>query len=769
MPKLDSRPSNRVLRPKMKRLFALLLLLTFCGPIAHAQLRNYTDAEGRAKWEELKKNAPTEQNFRDACDLIQAVSRTNMGLAFQMINEYIPILEKTGNHGWVHLMIMVEAKSKVLMRLYDDASVLYRQAEVNAAGNDSLLRSVYVALVAFYSTTGKTDSLNKYFPVAEQQFLKTGDKEALSFIYTFKAQSIKDTDTTGARRYLDKAIMLSQDIADKNAFFSAKYDYILTVLQDNPVKQIEGFEGLLDISRDSSLIPSNKLYNSHLYRFGLAEQTVYHQLAQLNLLLTDYDNAGKYMQMCYDYTVNSPYGKPGIPYVAAYLSIVRAYQRLYGDAKAYLDTSLKTFGVPEDQIPLVNYFIAAGLIAEHAGDNQKALEYYAKARTFGDESFELSLVPPGVYYAHGLVLNGRVDSARRVLARFEPGLGTRRYSAYGFYYYQCYAELQKALKNYPAYAAALDSFYQVRDSLSNLNRFRAIQVVETRMRVREGEREIQRLNDDRAAALARARRERTFYIVILCIAALAITFLSLYLRARKVREKQQADLARSKFVEMEKQQHIDIMQSVMEAEENERHKIADQLHNEVNSMLALALLNISSTIEKGIGDEQSEKRIQKTHEILSSVSTTIRELSHRLTPLIIERYGFRKAIEDLADTVNLSGTIRLELIIIGFEDSGKHPMGLLNDLYRIIQELLQNILKHSLATTATLELVEQDHHISIIVDDNGVGIGESAYRKGKGLRTIQSKIAYLKGQMEITKKNDQGTLIVIEIPVNHGA
>src|ERR1700744_4006245 len=325
MPKLESRPAERAFPAKMRRLLSILFLLTFCGPRVHAQLHNYTDADGRAKWEELKKKPPTEETFRATCDLIQDISRTNMGLALEIVGEYIPMLEKTGNHRWIHVLLMTVAKTKVLMRQFDEASVLSRRAELNAAGNDSLLRSVYVALVAFYSTTGKNDSLNKYFPIAEQQFLKTGDKEALSFIYTFKAQSIKDTDTSGARQYLDKAILLSQDIPDKNAFFSAKYDYILTVLQNNPAKQIEGFEGLLVICRDSSLIPANKLYNSHLYRFGLAEQTVYHQLAQLNLLLTDYDNAGKYMQMCYDYTVNSPYGKPGIPYGAAYLSIVKAY------------------------------------------------------------------------------------------------------------------------------------------------------------------------------------------------------------------------------------------------------------------------------------------------------------------------------------------------------------------------------------------------------------------------------------------------------------
>ena len=746
----------------MTRLFYLALFLALC--ISLRAQTNYTDEEARAKWAELKRSRPTEENFKASCDLIQAVSRTNMRLAFDIVGEYLPLLMETGNHRWIHVLLMVTAKTKEVMRLYPDASALYKQALENAAGNDSLLRSVYVALVAFYSDSGQPDSLNKYFPIAEKRFLKTGDKEALSFIYTFKAQTLPG-DTALAREYLDKAIVLAQDLKDRNALFTARYDYILTVLQNDPAQQIAGFESLLDLARDSSLVPNNKFYNAHLYRFGLAAITVYHQLAQLNLLLTDYDNAGKYMQLCYDSTKASPYGKPGIPYTSAYLSIVKAYQGQFDEARAYLDSSLRTFNVPEDQIPLVNYFIAAGLIAEHDGQEARALAYYRKARTFGDESFELSLVPPGIYYAHGLLLNGRLDSVRQVLKKFQPELAPRKYTAYGYYYYQCDAGLQKALKNYPAYAAALDTFYAIKDSLSNLNRYRAIQVVETRMRVREKEGEIRQLNDNSAAATARTRKERIFYILLISIAALAIVFLSLYLRTRRVRERQQEALQESRITQLEKQRHIDVMQGVMEAEEKERHKIADQLHNEVNSMLALAILNISSTLEKGMSNDQSEKRIYKTQEILSSVSTTIRELSHRLTPLVIERHGFRKAIEDLGDTVSLSGTIKLEVIIVGFEDSGKYPLALLNDLYRIVQELLQNILKHSLATAATLEVVDQDHQISIIVDDNGVGIGESAYRKGKGLSTIRSKVAYLKGQMEITPKNDKGTLIVMEIPV----
>jgi signal transduction histidine kinase len=134
-------------------------------------------------------------------------------------------------------------------------------------------------------------------------------------------------------------------------------------------------------------------------------------------------------------------------------------------------------------------------------------------------------------------------------------------------------------------------------------------------------------------------------------------------------------------------------------------------------------------------------------------------------PLVIEKYGFRKAIEELADTVNLSGKIKLETVVVGFDDTRKYNSTYLNDLYRIIQELLHNIIKHAKASQASLEMVEHENHISIMVEDNGIGIAEDMAGKGKGLTTIQSRIAYLNGKMEIARKQENGTLIVIEIPV----
>ena len=84
----------------------------------------------------------------------------------------------------------------------------------------------------------------------------------------------------------------------------------------------------------------------------------------------------------------------------------------------------------------------------------------------------------------------------------------------------------------------------------------------------------------------------------------------------------------------------------------------------------------------------------------------------------------------------------------------------------MVQELLHNIIKHAFASEARLELVEHENDITVMVEDNGVGIEDYAAAKGKGLASVKSKIAYLNGRIEIMKKQNKGTLIIIEITID---
>ena len=131
---------------------------------------------------------------------------------------------------------------------------------------------------------------------------------------------------------------------------------------------------------------------------------------------------------------------------------------------------------------------------------------------------------------------------------------------------------------------------------------------------------------------------------------------------------------------------------------------------------------------------------------------------------MIEKYGFRKAIEDLVYAINLSEKISLETVIVGFDNTTGYPVTLLHTIYSIILELLNNIIKHSEARHAIMELIEHEHNLSLMVEDDGVGIADIGDSKGKGLAAIQSKTDLLNGKMEISRKKDHGTLIIIEIP-----
>lgn len=215
------------------------------------------------------------------------------------------------------------------------------------------------------------------------------------------------------------------------------------------------------------------------------------------------------------------------------------------------------------------------------------------------------------------------------------------------------------------------------------------------------------------------------------------------------------------------QKQNELTTRIIQTQETERKKIADQLHDEVGSMLSLVALQISSALDRGNTTDKSVLQLQKAGEVIGSVSETIRNMSHTLTPLAIEKYGFKNAIKDLLKTINLAQKIRVEYIIIGFEDTKGYSTNLLNDTYRIIKELLNNVIKHSEASHCFLQLIEHEDSLSIIVEDNGKGMqsDRKGLKNGIGLDNIHSKIDYFKGLIEVSEKIEGGIMINIEIPV----
>ena len=399
------------------------LICFYCTLLGGGILANdYTEQEGREAWNKLKDQPVTEGSFRAVCDLLQDIGKTNINLSYRILAEYVPIVEATGDRARVHVLLMGWAKAKESLDYFGEADSLYRQARANAdaAGNSRFYDEALVGTVLLYAEWGKEDSLEKYAAIGEASARKADDKENLSFIYTFRALTHPD-DTAAMGRSLQHAMELAGALSDKNALFTARYNYAVIYCQYNPQKQVVELGDLLELTKDPSLNHRPKLYERTAFCFRNPAPSIYYQLMQVNLLLTDYDNAWKFAELFYDATVKPNPSGVQAPYFNAEMAIVKAYPGEFDRAREYTEQSRTLFRMPEEKIPYPSYFLAAGMLAEHAGHYEQALYDYEQAYKKGSTE-GLHLMPSGLYYAHGLILTHRLDEAERVLAELRKGL-----------------------------------------------------------------------------------------------------------------------------------------------------------------------------------------------------------------------------------------------------------------------------------------------------------------------------------------------------------
>lgn len=745
----------------MKRLYlpCLCIILLSANSII-AQSPN--DTEAKAGWKTLQRQPLTEKSFREACDLIQDTGKTNLNLSYEWLAEYVPRVQKAGKWQWAHMLLMAWARAKESFGFFEESAKLHQNALRNAPQHSQQYREALVGSVLLYSHWNKIDSTAKYLALGEAAAKAANDRENLALLYTFHAASrTPPNDIKSRENYYRQAIQLAEGLTNKNAEFTARYNLVVNFLEDNPAQQVAEAEALLELAKDSTLARRPRFYERSNFWFRNPIPSVYFYMLQQNLILADYPNANKFADLVAEVVIKPNLIPAQTPIFMTQMAFVKATIGEFAQAKAYLKQTRESLQVVEKDIPFPNYFTAAGLIAEHDRQNAKALNYHEQALTKG-YSAAFYFIPPDMYYAHALTLNGAYHKAQPVLQKFDSLAKNRPYSATGLYYYEYLAELQKAKGDLPNQIQTLQTYYTIKDSLTNLNRYRAVQQVLAKVGLREKEQQVVRLNEEKATQERQIQRERLFYGALVGLSALAILFLLLYLRNRRIRNRQALALKQNELEQLEKQRHIDLMRGILEAEESERRKIADQLHDDVNASLALVSLNVSSALEKGLSDQQSGPKLMKAHEVLGNVSSTIRNISHRLTPLLIERYGLRHALEDLSETVNLSDKLHLEMIVVGFEDRRRYSLSFLNEVYRIVQELLQNSIKHAQATQATVEVAEHENHVSITVEDNGIGISETKNEPGKGLSSIRAKVTYLNGKIEINNSAEGGTLVVID-------
>ena len=249
---------------------------------------------------------------------------------------------------------------------------------------------------------------------------------------------------------------------------------------------------------------------------------------------------------------------------------------------------------------------------------------------------------------------------------------------------------------------------------------------------------------------------RNIFIIALGL-SVAILFLlySRYLLKQKNKYQSQVN----------KQQTV-LFNAVVSAQDNERKRIAQDIHDSLGSVLSAAKLNLS-----GLEDDKSRfTNVQKEkYEIalglLDDASSELRNISHNLMPATLLKLGLIPALQNLFDKISATG---LKINFAAHDVNERLDEAIEISIYRIILELVNNIVKHAAATEVTVQLIKYPSHINITVEDNGRGFiydQTATGAKGMGLSSISSRVEYLKGKMDIDTGKGNGTTVVIDIPL----
>ena len=258
------------------------------------------------------------------------------------------------------------------------------------------------------------------------------------------------------------------------------------------------------------------------------------------------------------------------------------------------------------------------------------------------------------------------------------------------------------------------------------------------------------------------------YIIIgLFIAFLVIGILIVMNSRRKEKIALQEKLIEEqRFEKALKDYELSSIDLMLTGQEKERQRIANDLHDNLGSMLATLKLNFENLrLRKTDQGQEENKLYEKTDELIQEAYQKVRRLAHAKNAGVFANDGLIPAIKKLAGKISIPGKLEINVIPFGFTERLDNTLEIA--IFRMIQELGTNIIKHSGATEATLHLTQHDTNINIIFEDNGVGMDTKKLTRadGMGLNSITKKTEQLDGTLTIDSTPGRGTTIIIDLPI----
>ncbi len=219
---------------------------------------------------------------------------------------------------------------------------------------------------------------------------------------------------------------------------------------------------------------------------------------------------------------------------------------------------------------------------------------------------------------------------------------------------------------------------------------------------------------------------------------------------------------------LREQQQNQLIEAAVKSEETERHRIAETLHDELGAILSSAKLHLFG-VKHDTLDEKDKKLHEKGRELLNTVIQKVRGISHNLHSNILREFGLNEAIQHFLKQVSNGDTIKASAELDESYPAESQEQDI--SLYRLAQELINNILKHAGAAELKVYSHVKDNQLELTISHNGKGLTQEEFdrlsfeKEGLGLKNIRNRILLLKGAIRFSKENNWYH-ITVTVPIN---
>ncbi|MBQ4805773.1 histidine kinase [Aquimarina sp. MMG015] len=605
----------------------------------------------------------------------------------------------------------------------------------------------------WYSSFGKIpNTVDKYY----YKNLKNAKDllEKVKFIDTIAAIHIESGNTDSILHYgelLKNEILIEKDnFSDYNLYLSKSYNILGKGKLEKGLFD-DAMKHHLDGIAISSISEMNRMH--YIHQLGLG--TVYlHQ--------KEYDTALSVFETCIQKSKDND-----VQVLAKKLSAdVFFFKKDISKAKSTYLEVLEELKIYENNKIRLETQLKLGRIDFFENNLEHALEYFRSVKDIALESkfYDLyidAVIRMGIVYYN----QGHVKDAEMILSTAY--VNTMQWNKLELQrdVIMVLKDIKVADKDYENAYNLMTQYLSISNQILKNQNKAIVKEMEVKYQTLQKEKEILSLKEEKLLKESELKRQRTikkaFLIGFLVVLLPVIALLFVYFQKLKTQielNKSQKQVNSQKVHGLMKDQELNLINATMDGQNKERKRLARELHDSIGGNLASIKLQLSSSNDNGTLQTKIIKQIDETYH-------QVRDLSHNLASKKFQNNGISTLIKEYVNNIQQGSNQNISFNPHPEEKINEIESPLKEELFKIVQELLTNTLKHAKADHIDIYLNEYQTSLQLLFEDNGIGFDTAKIKDGIGFKNIRNRLSPLSGKMMIDSTENRGTVVNIEIPV----